>query len=221
MRSILFSGLVLCAVCNPAQASETNSGPAEIISCPAKGQSVRSFDFSTGGIAPWVVTGPGIPHGAARATPIDEASIPPGWKARIAGARWVQALPANTLQPHALGDFVFTLTFEVEKAKRMPRLSLTGQLIADEMFELNLIEPAAPNQHITTGLSMGDDSPGVVEQGDVQDVDLRKSGEPKNKYLGQRAGTYVLQIVAQNNEGQASEVGVIAALRLDVKCGGK
>ena len=101
----------------------------------------------------------------------------------------------------------------------MPRLSLTGQVIADEMFELNLLEPVGPNQHISTGISMGDDSPGSVEQGDVQDVDLSKSGDPKSKYLGQRAGLYVVQVGAQNNEGKANEVGVLAALKLSATCG--
>jgi hypothetical protein len=221
MRLILIGGLAMCAAYSQAHASETSGGPAEIISCPAKGQSTRSFDFSTGSTAPWVVTGPDIPNGQARATPIDEANIPQNWKARIAGARWVQALPSNTVQPHALDSFVFTLNFLVKKGKRMPRLALTGQVIADEMFELNLLEPVGPNQHISTGISMGDDSPGTVEQGDMQDVDLHNSGDPKSKYLGNRAGTYVVQIVAQNNEGKASEVGVLARLKLEVKCGGK
>ena len=202
-----------------AQASDTSGGPAEIISCPAKGQSTGGFDLSTGGIAPWVVNGPDVPNNEARATPIDEADLPVGWKASIPGARWVQGMPSSKVEPRSLGQFVFSITFQVKKGKRMPRLSLTGQVIADEMFELNLIEPVGPNQHISTGLSMGDDSPGMVEQGDVQDVNLSKSGDPKSKYLGQRAGLYVIQIVAQNNEAKASEVGVIAELKLSVTCG--
>ena len=201
-----------------AQASDTSGGPAEIISCPAKGQSTRSFDLSTGGLAPWVVNGPDIPNNEARATPIDDADLPTGWKASIPGARWVQGLLSSKIEPHSLGQFVFSVTFQVKKGKRMPRLSLTGLVIADEMFELNLLEPVGPNQHISTDISMGDDSPGMVEQGDVQDVDLSKSGDPKTRYLGQRAGLYVVQIVAQNNEGKASEVGVLAALKLNVKC---
>lgn len=202
-----------------AQASDTSGGPAEIITCSAKGKSVRSFDLSTGGLAPWIVNGPDIPNNEARTTPIEEADLPTGWKASIPGALWVQGMPSSKIEPHSLGQFAFSVTFQVKEGKRMPRLSLTGQVIADEMFELNLLEPVGPNQHISTGISMGDDSPGMVEQGDVQDVDLSISGDPKTRYLGQRAGLYVVQIVAQNNEGKASEVGVLAALKLNVKCG--
>ncbi len=221
MRTLILCAIIAVAANTAAQASDFNTGPAAIITCPAKGPSLQEIDLSTGGAAPWVVEGPGIPNGKARATPIDDASVPPNWKARISGARWMQAMPANKVQPHALGDFVFTISFQVKKSKRMPRLSLTGQAIADEMFELNLIEPAAPNQHISSGISMGDDSPGLAEQGDVQDLALTKSGGQNIKPLGLRAGIYSVQIVAQNNEGKASEVGVIAGLKLGVKCGGK
>ena len=143
-----YSFLVLAAalglsLSSGAQASDTSGGPAEIISCPAKGKSTRSFDFSTGGLAPWVVNGPDIPNNEARATPIDAAELPTGWNASIAGARWVQGMPSSKIQPHSLGNFVFSVTFQVKKGKRMPRLSLTGQVIADEMFELNLLEQSA------------------------------------------------------------------------------
>ena len=213
--------VALCAFASPAIASEISGGLVAIIACPAKGKLVKTIDLSTGAV-PWIVEGPDLPiQGKAMATPVDENSIPQGWKARSIGANWVQALPENDLAPHAPGTYIFSIEFVVKKSKRMPRLSLRGQVTADQNFDLNLIEPTAPNQHVASGLSAGDDTPGEVEQGDMQDVNITKSGGLNTKPLGHYPGLYVLQISVENGAGIAPEVGLLAGLKLGVNCGGK
>ncbi len=220
MRAIIGFAVLTCTASGAAQAADYNTGPAAIISCPAKGKLARVIDLSTGGEAPWVVTGPGIPNGKARATPLDEAQISKDWAARLDGARWVQALPVNERAAHAPGTYLFSLSFDVKKGKRLPMLSLTGEVTADEAFDLNLIEPSGPNQHIASGLSYGDETPGQVAQEDVQPIDISKSGGLNGKPLGHRAGSYRLQISIENGAGAASDVGLLARVKLGVKCGG-
>lgn len=204
-----------------AAAAEYNTGPLAMIQCPAKGKATTaSFDLSTG-IAPWVVEGPGLPNGGkARATPVDEASLPAGWAARLPGAGWVQAMPVTQAAAHDSGEFVYTLSFVVKKAKRMPRLSLTGDVAADEAFDLTLIEPAAANEHISSGIAYGDDSPGAVAQDDVQPLALNKSGGLNGKPLGHRAGTYRLEIRVANTAVMSGQSGLLAKLQLVARCGG-
>jgi hypothetical protein len=174
------------------------------------------------GVVPWIAEGSDLPiQGKAMATPIDEAALPQSWNARIAGARWVQAQPQNDLAAHAPELYKFAIEFVVKKAKRMPRLSLIGQVTADEAFDLSLIEPSAANQHISSGIAYGDDTPGAVEQADMQMVDMNQSADPGGKALGQRAGTYRLVIGVENAAGSHATLGLLAKLKLVANCGGK
>ncbi len=205
----------------PVLANEIAGGPVAVIACPAKGKSRTVFDVSTG-VVPWIAEGSDLPiQGKAMATPIDDAALPQSWNARITGARWVQAQPQNDLAVHAPENYVFAIEFVVKKAKRMPRLSLIGQVTADEAFDLSLIEPSAANQHISSGIAYGDETPGIVEQGDAQMVDLKQSGDPGGKALGQRAGTYRLVIGVENAAGSHTTLGLLAKLKLVANCGGK
>ena len=205
----------------PVVANEIAGGPVAVIMCPAKGKSRNIIDISTG-VVPWIAEGSDLPiQGKAMATPIDEAAIPQSWNAIIAGARWVQAKPQNDLAAHAPEPYIFAIEFVVKKAKRMPRLSLIGQVTADEAFDLSLIEPSAINQHISSGIAYGDDTPGVVEQADMQMVDLKQSADPGGKALGQRAGTYRLVIGVENGSGLQATLGLLAKLKLVANCGGK
>lgn len=218
MRPSLSIIVLAFATSTVAQASETNSGPAAIISCPAKGKSMRVIDLSTGGPSPWVAEGPSIPNGKARATPLDAAQIPTSWAVRLTGANWVQALPENERAPHAPGTYLFSLSFDVKKGKRLPTLSLIGEVAADEAFDLNLIEPGGPNQHIASSQSFGDETPGVVAQADLQRINISKSGLG-GKPLGQRSGSYFLQISVANGTVPDAALGLLAKVQLGVKCG--
>jgi hypothetical protein len=222
VRVLTFStALSLFCAASVADANEIAGGPVAVIVCPAKGKTRTVIDVSTG-VVPWISEGPGLPiQGKAMATPIDEAAIPQSWNVRIPGARWVQAQPQSNLAAHAPEPYIFAIEFVVKKAKRMPQLSLTGQVTADEALDLNLIEPSAANQHISSGLSYGDDTPGVVEQAAVQLVDLHQSGEQNGKALGQRSGTYRLQIGVENGSGPQATLGLLAKLKLVANCGGK
>ena len=217
LRSIPLLAVLLAV---PADGSETSGGPFLTLTCPAKGTLTRSFDLSTG-VAPWVARGPAVPNNAALATAIDPASIPPGWSARVPGARWVQAMPVQQAAPHALGDFSFTLEFDLPKGPRRPRLRLEGQIAGDEGFDLNLTEPTPPNSWIGGGPAMMDDSPGLVTQDEVQPVLLDKSSDNSGRPLGMRSGRYVLQITAPNAEAAAAQVGLLARLKLTMTCGRK
>lgn len=214
--SIVSVGLVLNAT--QLSAAEYNTGPVAIIQCPAKGKMARSYDLSTG-IAPWVVEGPGLANGKARATPIDEASLPKGWTARLPGAAWVQAMPVEQAAPHATGEFVFTLSFRVKKGKSMPRLKLSGALVSDESFDLTLIEPSAPNQHIGSGIGAGDEHPDLAVQDDVQQLLLTQSADGSGKPLGHRAGLYHLRIAVINGVEPPNATGLLAKLKLSAVCG--
>lgn len=218
--AILVSAVALCSFALPTDASEISGGPVAVITCPEKGKLGKTVDLSTGTV-PWIAEGPGLPiAGKALATPMTENDIPRAWKARMTGARWVQALPQNDLAPHAPGTYLFTVDFVVKKGKRMPQLSLTGQVTADEGFDLNLIEPSPANQHISSGIAYGDDTPGEVEQGDLQPLELTKSGDQSGKALGHRAGTYRLQIAVENGAAPNAALGLLAQVRLGVTCGG-
>ena len=103
----------------------------------------------------------------------------------------------------------------------MPKLSLTGEVTADEAFDLNLIEPSAANAHISSGLTYGDDTPGEVAQEDVQLVSITESGSLGGKPLGQRAGRYQLHILVENGATAEYALGLLAKLSLNVKCGAK
>lgn len=218
---ILSLAVVAGMIAAPVHANEIAGGPVAVIACPAKAKTRTVIDVSTG-VVPWIAEGSDLPiQGKAMATPIDDAALPQSWNARIPGARWVQAQPQSNLAAHAPEPYIFAIEFVVKKAKRMPRLSLTGQVTADEALDLNLIEPSAANQHISSGLSYGDDTPGAVEQADVQLVELHQSGEQNGKALGQRAGTYRLQIGVENGAGPQATLGLLAKLKLVANCGGK
>ena len=201
----------------PLLASEANTGPAAVIQCPTKKNVTRTFDLSTG-TAPWIVSGPGIPGGKARATPIDPATLPQGWTARLQGAQWVQGQPVTPAAAHAPGDYLFALSFEVKKAKRMPRLTLAGQLVADDAVDFTLIEPSPSGQFIGAGVGGGDDRPEQVGQDDVLDLDVAQSADASGKRLGHRAGTYRLELRVPNGTAPGEMLGVLAKLKLTVKC---
>ena len=223
MRSALHFVLVLTlgTATNAVGASEISGGPVAIIACPTKAKLTQTIDLSTG-VVPWIAEGPGLPiQGKAMATPLEAMHIPVGWSARLSGAQWVQALPASEPAPHAQGPFLFSLSFDVKKGKRMPKLSLTGEVTADEVFDLNLIEPSAANAHISSGVAYGDDTPGEVAQEDVQPVSITESGGLGGKPLGQRAGRYQLNILVENGTTANSALGLLAKLSLNVKCGAK
>lgn len=214
--SIAGVGLVLNAT--QLSAAEYNTGPVAIIQCPANGKMARNYDLSTG-IAPWIVEGPGLANGKARATPIEEASLPKGWSARLPGATWVQAMPVEQAAPHATGEYVFTLSFRVKKGKHMPHLKLSGALVSDESFDLTLIEPSAPNQHVGSGIGAGDEHPDLAVQDDVQQLLLSQSADGSGKPLGHRAGTYLLRIAVINGVEPPNATGLLAKLKLSVVCG--
>jgi hypothetical protein len=214
----LMATVLLGALPIPVTAADFNTGPVAIIRCPAKGKLTRSYDLSTGS-APWVVTGPGLPNsGITRASPVAEASLPSGWSARLPGAAWVQPLPAMQATAHAPGDFMFTLSFQVKKAKRMPQLTLTGSLVTDEGFDLNLIEPSPVNQHIGSGIGGADERPDLASQDDVQNTSLSQSADGSGKMLGHRAGTYRLEIRTANGAAPAEMLGLLARLKLTASC---
>lgn len=201
-----------------AQANEVAGGPVAIISCPANGKMTQTIDLSTGAV-PWIAEGQDLPiSGKALATPIDAMQIPAGWAARLDGAQWVQALPENTLTPHAPGSYIFSIQFTVKTQRRMPKLSLAGSVIADENFDLTLIEPSATNQSISSGIAYGDDTPGEIDQADVQPLKLTKSGDQSGKPLGHRAGIYRLQIAVENGAAPNAALGLLAHVRLIVGC---
>jgi hypothetical protein len=206
----------------PARSADYNTGPAATISCPSKGARVKVHDLSTG-LAPWVVTGPNLPNGGiTRATPIDTNSLPAGWTARLSGAQWVQAVPANRLTPHAAGEYVFTLTVQIKKAKRMPRLVLTADFVGDEGYDLTLIEPPTSTEHIGSGGGMGtDDTPYDVSQDDVMRLILNKSADGSGKPLGHRAGIYQLRIAVMNSDELNSGTALLARVKLEAVCGGR
>ncbi len=211
---------LLIAASSQVQAGETAMGPVAIFSCPTKGVAMQSVDLSTG-IAPWVVEGVGVPGGKARATPISMTTLPLGWKARLPGAIWVQAMPAAESQAHASGEYVFSLSFLVKKGALMPRLSLTGQIIGDEYTDLTLVEPSPQGQGIASGNGAGDETPGDVEQGDLIDIALTKSADASGKLLGHRSGMYRLQISVANGVGTGPAVGLLAKLQLKATCPGR
>jgi len=203
-------------------AAEYSGGPAAIIQCPAKGKLLKTFDLSTG-MAPWMAEGPGVPNsGKARATPVDEASFPKGWAARLPGAVWVQAMPVLQAVPHDAGDFAFTLSFQVKKAKRMPRLTLEGAFIADDTFQLELAEPAAPNNSIGHGIGRMnlDNVVGRARQDEVQSFTITETGDGSGKPLGHRPGLYTIRIDVQNSAGRHAALGMLARIKLVAVCGG-
>jgi hypothetical protein len=216
-RALFTIALSLTATA-PLFASKVNTGPTAVVSCPTKGMFTRTIDLSTG-IAPWIVSGPGIPGGKARATPIDPATLPQGWAARLQGAQWVQGQPVTPAVAHAPGDYLFALSFEVKKAKRIPRLALIGQLVADDAIDFTLIEPSPSGQYIGAGVgSDGDDQPEKVGQEDVLDLDLAQSADASGKRLGHRAGFYHIELRVQNGTARGEMLGVLAKLELTVKC---
>lgn len=204
----------------PAQAGETRGGPSLVLTCPAKGPGQQLHDLSSG-VAPWVVRGPGIPAGEALASAIAEPHVPRDWSARLPGTYWVQGLPQTEAAPHAPGDYVFELTFTVPRSKRLPRLVLAGQVAGDEGLDLTLIEPSPPGSFIGGGTGGADDSPGVVRQEDLADVDLRLSADGSGRPLGQRAGLYRLQLNLPNGTGHRAMLGLLARLHLTVSCGAR
>lgn len=216
--SIAGVGLVLNAT--QLSAAEYNTGPVAIIQCPANGKMARNYDLSTG-IAPWIVEGPGLANGKARATPIDEASLPKGWTARLPGAAWVQAMPVPQTAAHATGEYVFTLSFRVKKGKHMPHLKLSGALVSDESFDLTLIEPSAPNQHVGSGIGAGDERPDEAVQDDVQQLLLTQSADGSGKPLGHRMGLYTIRIDVQNGTEKHAALGMLARVKLSLVCGGR
>lgn len=223
MRPALHFGLALAfgTTATAIGASEISGGPVAIIACPAKAKLTQTIDLSTGVVA-WIAEGPGLPiQGKAMATPLDAMHIPAGWSARLSGAQWVQALPASEPAQHRQSPFLFSLSFDVKKGKRMPKLSLTGDVTADEAFDLNLIEPSAANAHISSGLAYGDDTPGEVAQIDVQPVSITESGGLGGKPLGQRTGRYHLHILVENGVTAERTLGLLAKLSLNVKCGAR
>lgn len=214
--------LALPALSTSVKAGETKGGPFAVLTCPAKGASQRTFDLSTG-TAPWVVRGPGIPNGAALATQVSAATIPDGWSARLPGAQWVQGVPQADAAPHAPGDYTFELTFSVPRRKRLPRLVLQGEVVADEGLDLTLIEPSPPGSFIGGGVGSMDDSPGVAGQGEVITVEIIDSsdagGQVRAKPLGQRPGLYRLEIKMPNGTGNQAMLGLLAQVRLTATCG--
>lgn len=219
MRKFALSGLVLLST--TACAAEFNTGPAAVIHCPAKGKMARSFDLSTGA-APWVVTGPGIPNGRARVTPIEPGTIPQNWTARLPDAQWVQAQPVTVPAAHVPGEYQFTLSFKVKKAKRMPQLSINGEIVADEQFQFNLDEPSPPGKDFGAIAPGADD--GVIEmttQDDVQFVAFQYSADGSGKPLGHRSGIYTIRIDVQNSEGPHAALGMLARIKLVAVCGGR
>lgn len=218
--TLLGAGLALGAA--SLLAAEYNSGPAAIIQCPAKGKLHKVFDLSTG-IAPWLGEGPGVPNGGkARATPVEEASFPKGWAARLPGAAWVQAMPAAQTVPHEAGDFAFTLSFQVKKAKRMPRLTLEGAFIADDTFQLELAEPAPANSSIGHGIGRMnlDNVAGRAPQDEVQAFTIAETADGSGKPLGHRPGLYTIRIDVHSSEGRHAALGMLARMKLVAACGG-
>jgi hypothetical protein len=219
--------LILIAVSSigvsfPARSADYNTGPAATISCPSKGARVQVHDLSTG-VAPWVVTGPNLPNGGiTRATPIDTNSLPAGWTARLSGAQWVQAQPAGRAAYHDAGDFAFSLSFQVKKAKRMPHLTLEGSFIADDTFQLDLAEPVPPNASIGHGVGRLnlDNVAGRASQDEVQNFTITETGDGSGKPLGHRAGLYTLRIDVQNGAGPHGTLGMLATIKLKAVCGG-
>lgn len=204
----------------PAHAGESQGGEYLTLTCPAKGNVTRSFDLSTG-VAPWIAIGPGLPEGGPLATAMDEANLPHGWSARLPGAQWVQGLPMATSVAHAPGDYHLVLEIEVPKAKRRSRLSLSGEAIGDEGFDLNLIEPAPANTGYVQGIGYGDDSPGVAPQDEVQPILLELSADPSHRPLGVHAGRYRIEIAVPNGAGGQAALGLLARLNLTMTCGKK
>lgn len=202
-------------------AAEYNGGPAAIIQCPAKGRLHKTFELSTG-IASWMGEGPGMPNGGkARATPVDEASFPKDWAARLPGAAWVQAMPVMQAIPRDAGDFAFTLSFQVKKARRMPRFTLEGAFIADDTFQLKLAEPAPPNDSIGRGIGRMnlDNVVGRAPQDEVQNFTIAETGDGSGKPLGHRPGLYTIRIDVQNSEGRHAALGMLARIKLVAACG--
>lgn len=223
MRLIPIAAALLALLAQPAlstgaKASETNGGPFAVLKCPAKGASQMVYDLSTG-VAPWVVRGPGIPNGEALATQVLAATIPDGWSARLPGAQWVQGVPQADAAPHAPGDYQFELTFSVPRGKRLPRLMLAGEAVADEGLDLTLIEPSPPGSFIGGGVGGMDDSPGRASQDQVLTVEIIDSSDASGKRLGQRPGLYRLEIKMPNGTGNQALLGLLAQLRLTATCG--
>ena len=220
MRLVLIAAalLALPALTTGAHAGETKGGPFAVLACPAKGARVQVHDLSTG-VAPWVVRGPGIPNGEALATRLADASVPADWSARLPGAQWVQGLPQAEAAPHAPGDYQFELTFKVPRGKRLPKLKLDGEVVADEGLDLTLIEPSPPGSFIGGGVGGSDDSPGIASQDQVLTVEIIDSADASGKRLGQRAGLYRLEIRMPNGTGNQAMLGLLANLRLTASCG--
>lgn len=212
--------LAICLLAHPAAvvAGETKGGPVAVLTCPAKGARQTIIDLSTG-VAPWVVRGPGIPNGEALATQLADATIPADWSARLPGARWVQGLPQANAAAHAPGDYQFELSFSVPRGKRLPRLTLAGEAVADEGLDLTLIEPSPPGSFVGGGVGGMDDSPGVARQDEVLTVEISDSSDASGKRLGQRAGLYRLEIKVPNGTGNQAMLGLLARLRLTATCG--
>jgi hypothetical protein len=204
----------------PAHAGEGQAGEFLTLTCPAKGNLTRSFDLSTG-VAPWIAIGPGLPEGRPLATAIDETSLPRGWSARLPGAQWVQGLPVSRSVAHAPGDYQLVLEIEVPKAKRRPRLRLSGEAIGDEGFDLTLIEPAPANTGYVQGSGFGDDSPGVAPQDEVQPILLELSADQSRRPLGVHAGRYRIEIAVPNSTAEHAALGLLARLQLTMTCGKK
>lgn len=218
LLAILLAAFGPLAPLAPAQAGETKGGPFAVLTCPAKGASQRTFDLSTG-VAPWVVRGPGIPNGEALATQVSAATIPDDWSARLPGAQWVQGVPQAEAAPHAPGDYQFELTFKVPRGKRLPRLTLAGEAVADEGLDLTLVEPSPPGSFIGGGVGGMDDSPGIATQDEVLTVEIIDSADASGRRLGQRAGLYRLEIKMPNGTGNQAMLGLLAQLRLTATCG--
>lgn len=220
MRFALIAAALLAvpALTAGAHAGETNGGPFVVLTCPAKGASEKVYDLSTG-MAPWVVRGPGIPNGEALATRISDATIPDDWSARLPGAHWVQGLPQADAAPHAPGDYQFELTFSAPRGKRLPRLMLAGEAVADEGLDLTLIEPSPRGSFIGGGVGGMDDSPGIASQDEVLAVEISESSDASGKRLGQRPGLYRLEIKLPNGTGNQAMLGLLAQVRLTATCG--
>jgi hypothetical protein len=212
--------LAVPALTTGAHAGETKGGPFAVLTCPAKGARQTIIDLSTG-VAPWVVRGHGIPNGEALATALAEPTLPTDWSARLPGAQWVQGLPQAGAAPHAPGDYQFELTFSVPRRKRLPRLMLAGDAVADEGLDLTLIEPSPPGSFIGGGVGGMDDSPGRASQDEVIAVEIIDSSDASGKRLGQRPGLYRLEIRMPNGTGNQAMLGLLAKLRLTATCGVK